>query len=406
MVEPKSSQDSSQLGDVPSGVSRLPHRSKGVEQAAWRATWLLISVLTFFAVWYLVPAFAERMQYAAARGKQRAELEAATQGLESVQLDVLSRAFQMVSKRVGPTVVNINVVGETTTVPQDDLATLFGPTPQPSQGQGSGVIVDASGYILTNYHVVRGATRIEVSLSDGRVLPAHSVGDDQLTDLALLKVEASELAVADWANSDAVEVGALVWAVGSPFGLQHSITAGIISGKNRPGGASTVYYDFLQTDAAVNPGNSGGPLVDTHGRIVGINTAILGEVFQGISFAIPSNEAREVYEKLRAEGQVARGWLGVGLADIDPAMARQMGFSSEQGVLVDSVTAGSPAERAGIRRGDIITSWDGHPAGDRNNLSRLVARTRIASQVQVQLWRRGEEVTLTVAVGKRPAELR
>ena len=179
-------------------------------------------------------------------------------------------------------------------------------------GQGSGVIIDPAGYILTNYHVVRGANEIRISLSDGRKVDANLVGRDAATDLAVLKVAADGLLAAEWGDSNDLEVGALVWAVGSPFGLQRSITFGILSAKNRAGVAGTVYQDFLQTDAAVNPGNSGGPLVDARGRVVGINTAIVGEAYQGISFAIPSSVARGVYERLKTTGRVERaGWVSV-----------------------------------------------------------------------------------------------
>jgi S1-C subfamily serine protease len=353
---------------------------------------------------FFVPYFVEQIQFAATRGKQKAELEAAKEGLNSIDLDRLSLAFQYVAKRVAPSVVNINVLSVVDVGPRDDLSALFGPLRQERQGQGSGVIVDEKGYILTNFHVVRGAALIEVALSDGRVLTAQTIGDDRLTDLALLKVEASKLESVEWGDSSAVEVGALVWAVGSPYGLQHSITAGIISGKNRPGVSESVYYDFLQTDAAVNPGNSGGPLVDTHGRMVGINTAILGEAFQGISFAIPSNEARDVYERLRKAGRVERGWLGVALEDIDLAAAKQLGFQGEAGVLVAKVTTRSPAETAGMRPGDIIVKWDKQPARNKTNLSRLVARTKVGTSAEVVVWRRGEQITLNVVVGQRPDE--
>jgi S1-C subfamily serine protease len=367
---------------------------------------MLVAITAIVFLTFFVPYFAERVQYAITRGKQRAESEAAAVGLESAQLESISRQFQLVSKRVAPTVVNINVLSIVDVEPQDDLSALFGPRRRQAQGQGSGVIVDRDGYIITNFHVVRGATRIEVSLADGRILPAELVGDDPLTDLALLKVTTSNLEAAEWGDSSSVEVGSLVWAVGSPFGLQHSVTAGIISGKNRPGLSGSVYYDFLQTDAAVNPGNSGGPLVDTRGRIIGINTAIVGEAFQGISFAIPSNEARDVYERLRGGGRVERGWLGVSLGNIDADVARQLGFEGDTGVLVTSVSAGSPAEATGMRPGDIIVKWDGQPAEDSTQFSRLVARTKVGSTVEILVWRRGQELKLPVTVGQRPPGLR
>jgi S1-C subfamily serine protease len=269
-------------------------------------------------------------------------------------------------------------------------------------GQGSGVVVDPEGYILTNNHVVANATEIQVALSDGRVTFARIVGVDPLTDLALLKINADKLIPAEWGDSDSLSVGALVWAVGSPYGLQHSITAGILSGKNRQGLSGSVYHDFLQTDAAVNPGNSGGPLVDVHGRIVGINTAIYGDAYQGISFAIPANEARGVYERLRAAGRVARGWLGVGLENLDPGAGRRLPSSAGSGVLVVQIVRDSPADKAGLLPGDVILQWDDQAVDNKIMLSRLVARAKIGSTVNVVIQRRGEKMTLSVTVEERP----
>jgi serine protease Do len=224
------------------------------------------------------------------------------------------------------------------------------PRRRESSGQGSGVIVDAAGYIVTNYHVIRDATEIEVGLSDGRRLGAQLVGTDSATDLALLRIDADRLTSAEWGDSERLEVGSLVWAAGSPFGLQRTITFGIISAKNRAGVAGNAYQDFLQTDAAVNPGNSGGPLVDEQGRIVGINTAIVGEVYQGISFAVPSNVVREVYERLRLEGKFARGWLGVEMDEVTDELADRLGLHVPQGAyvvkLVD-IIGSSPARSGG-----------------------------------------------------------
>jgi serine protease Do len=375
------------------------------QAATRRLTWLFGGLAAVLLLRFLVPYLAEQVQYAITRGKQRAEMEAAEKGLSSLQLSHLSKAYQYISQLVAPSVVNINVLNGTITEPQDDLSALFAPPSRQAQGQGSGVIVESDGYILTNSHVVRGATEIQVGLLDGRVLRATVVGNDSLTDLALLKVDANELIAVKWGDSNEIDTGALVWAVGSPFGLQQSITAGILSGKNRPGNAGAAYYEFLQTDAAVNPGNSGGPLVDAQGRVVGINTAIVGDVFQGISFAIPSNEARHVYEQLRTKGRVERGWLGVALRDVDASTAKQFAFPGTQGALVQGVTRNSPAAVAGLQTGDIIMRWNGQEVRDGTILSRLVARTKVGSTVEVVVWRHARQMTINVNIIERPAEL-
>jgi S1-C subfamily serine protease len=321
-------------------------------------------------------------------------------------LEELSQAYQLVSKRVGPSVVHINVVSSTPSSRVDEFSWLYR---WEAQGLGSGVIIDPEGYILTNYHVVRGAAEIRVALSDGREVDAKLVGKDPATDLAVLEIEAPQLVAAEWGDSDELEVGALVWAVGSPFGLQRSITCGILSAKNRAGMAGRVYQDFLQTDAAVNPGNSGGPLVDARGRVVGINTAIVGEAYQGISFAIPSSVARVVYDRLRTTGEVERGWLGVGLENVSESLARQLGLERAVGAYVVGVysdpSRSSPARQAGIRPDDVIVRWDGVPVEDAASLSRMVARTDPSSTVEVVILRRGQELTLLVEVGRRPTDI-
>jgi serine protease Do len=224
-------------------------------------------------------------------------------------LDALSDAYQMVTSAVGPSVAHIDV--ERRLVSESEkLAQQFFRGGMPPTDQGSGVIVDQDGYILTNRHVILGGESISVTLSDGRQLSAEVVGSDALTDLALLKIQADDLLPIAWGDSDDSKVGAPVWAVGSPFGLDRTITFGILSGKHRMVRASTQYQDFMQSDVAVNPGNSGGPLVNARGRLIGINTAIVGDTYQGVSFSIPSNVAKQVYLQLRSSGRVERGWLG------------------------------------------------------------------------------------------------
>ena len=371
---------------------------------AWaKLVWLLSFLAVLLAISYLVPFIAEQTQYAITRGKQRAEHEYAQKHLGESPIGELSRAYQMVSQAVGPSVVHISTQGsEAAGLP---LASFKLRPRVPIEGQGSGIIVESSGYILTNQHVINEANQIQVSLADGRRLSARLVGIDKATDLAVLKITADKLTPAAWGDSDSLEPGALVWAVGSPFGLERTITAGILSAKHRAGLAGKPHQDFLQSDAAVNPGNSGGPLVNARGQVIGINTAIVGEAYQGISFAIPSSVARSVYERLKAEKVVRRGWLGVQLADLTIEQAQTAGLAQATGVYIAGIfdqQDGSPAARAGIEPGDIVLRWNEKPVAARADFSVLVGNTPIGSRAKVAVWRNGQELLLEVAVGERP----
>src|SRR5437763_44625 len=241
---------------------------------AWaKLVWLLAFLGLLLAISYLVPYIAEQTQYAITRGKQRAEHDFAREHIGESPIGELSRAYQMVSQVVGPSVVHINTLGTEAGFPPLAARTR---SRVPTEGQGSGIIMESSGYILTNNHVIKGASDIQVSLSDGQKVKATIVGCDRAADLAVLKIEANELVPAAFGDSESVETGALVWAVGSPFGLERTITSGILSAKHRSL-ATNPTMEFLQTDAAVNPGNSGGPLVDASGKVIGINTAIVGD---------------------------------------------------------------------------------------------------------------------------------
>jgi len=374
------------------------------QAAAFSRLLALFTVLLL--LWVLGPQLAERIQYGLARGRQRAEAEVAGAHLANLGLESLSRQYQLVSKRVGPSVVHINVVSDMPTVPIGDLTSRYR---EESNGQGSGVVVDPGGYILTNHHVVQGAKDIRVSLSEGRRLKAEVVGRDPATDLAVLRVPAHDLLAAEWGDSDKLDVGALVWAVGSPFGLQRSVTCGILSAKNRAGVAGRVYQELLQTDAAVNPGNSGGPLVDAQGRVVGINTAIMGDAFQGISFAIPSSVARRVYERLREKGRVERGWLGVGLDDVTDEEAARLHLDTTNGarivaVYVDTANP-SPAQQAGLQADDVVVRWNGLPIRDAAMLSLRVAQTEIGSTAEATVIRKGQQIAVQLLVGRRPENI-
>lgn len=365
----------------------------------------LLLVLLLLAALLLTRYVSEQIGYALARGRQRAEAEWARE-----QLAVLpepANRYRWVAKALEPAVVGVKTE-QIIRAGTDELSALFGfPRQYRARGQGSGVIIDEQGYVITNYHVIRGATRVDVELSDGRTIRgAEIVGADPLTDIAVLKIPADGLTAAQWGQSDQLEVGDPVLAIGSPFGLDQTVTAGIISAKGRRAVVEEVrYQDFIQTDAALNPGNSGGPLVDMNGKVVGINTAILGQTYQGISFAIPSNMAREVYERLRTTGSVERGWLGVAMQELDETLARRLGLESLEGALVAGVVPDSPAARAGIEPGDVIVRFNGERITSPADLALAVARSRIGAKATVELIRDGRTVAKTVTVGRRPKQL-
>ncbi len=341
----------------------------------------------------LAPIIISRTQYAITEARERAEADVARDILGEVNLDQISFAFRTLPKAVSPSVVSIRTAGRR------------------GEGQGSGVIVDEEGYIVTNAHVVRGAVTAEVQLSDGRQGVASLIGADRHLDIAVLKTEMQNLMPAAWGDSDALDVGDMVWALGSPFGLEKSITFGIVSAKERRdigGRQRSVYQEFLQTDAAVNPGNSGGPLVNYEGKVVGINTAIIGPSYQGISFSIPSTLAKDVYEQIRDNGSVERGYLGIQPQSIDRKLARELGVDVGGGVFVGLVEKNTPADDAGMRKGDVIVSWNGQLVNDPTVMSRAIGATRIGSEVEVKVLRQGdeglEEKTLDVLVVARPPD--
>ncbi len=366
-------------------------------------TTLLVLVAAIVLLRFNIGGIVEEIQYALTRGRQRAEADVAQTRLAS--LSDTSQAFQLVAQSVGPSVVHIDTLRERS-VSGDDSGRLFpGPRSERTAGQGSGVIIDAEeGYILTNYHVIEDATTLDVKLSDGRSIhDARLVGYDKATDLAVLKIDADGLVSAPWGDSQALQVGDWVLAVGNPFGLDRSVTVGILSAKQRRHVVDNMrYQDFLQSDAAVNPGNSGGPLVNLKGEIIGINTAIVGKAYQGISFAIPSEIARKVYEDLKASGRVTRGWLGVRMAPLTTDQLQDLKI--DHGVRIEQVV-GVPAHTAGLRRGDILLAWNDEDISDSADLSLKVARTPVDSEVSLKVLRDGDELALTVKVGRQPAQL-
>ncbi|MBC3936401.1 Do family serine endopeptidase [Undibacterium rugosum] len=269
---------------------------------------------------------------------------------------------------------------------------------------GSGVIVSAEGYILTNNHVVESADEIEVALTDGRKARAKVVGTDPETDLAVIKIEMSNLPVITLGNSDQAQVGDVVLAIGNPFGVGQTVTMGIVSALGRTNLADSAFQNFIQTDAAVNPGNSGGALVDANGNLLGINTAIYsqngGSV--GIGFAIPISIARQVMESIISQGQVVRGWIGVELQDITPELADSFGLKMKSGAIITGVVRDGPAFKAGMKPGDILLTVEGKNVTSTTELLNLVAQLKPGNHAKIKVLRSSSEPTLDIAIGKRP----
>jgi len=331
------------------------------------------------------------------------------------------RNFVEVAKAVTPAVVNISTTRISRLpeghagAPFDDpfFKRFFGdelfrrfeaPKDRRERSLGSGVIADASGYIITNNHVVAKADEIRILFSDKRSLTAKVVGTDPKTDIAVIKVDAKELPTIPWADSDKLQVGEYVLAIGNPFGLNQTVTMGIVSAVGRANVGIAEYEDFIQTDAAINPGNSGGALVNARGELIGINTAIFSQSggYMGIGFAVPSNMVRSVMEQLVKGGKVVRGYLGVSIQELTQDLARQFGVTSPNGVLVSDVLADSPAKRAKLERGDVIVEFDAHQVESPTQFRNLVAQTPIGKKVHIKLLRGGKERDLEATIAEQP----
>lgn len=331
-------------------------------------------------------------------------------------------SYAPIVKKVSPAVVRVNVTARMQNTSfqgepgmDDMLRRFFGDQfggrgtrrgPAPTQhGVGSGVIVSKDGYILTNNHVVEGADELKVALQDGREFDAKVVGRDPKSEVAVIKIDAQDLPTLPLADSDKVEVGDVVLAIGNPFGIGQTVTKGIVSATDRAGTLGLDYEDFIQTDAAINPGNSGGALVDAEGRLIGINTAILSRSGgnQGIGFAIPTNLARDVMESLIKDGKVTRGFMGVMIQDLTPALAKEFGVKENtRGALVSDVTPKGPADKAGLKSGDVIIELSGKAITDSRNLKLQVARVRPGDTVPVKVLRDGSTKTVEVKVQQLP----
>ncbi len=333
------------------------------------------------------------------------------------QIIETSKAFSEIASAISPSVVNISttkvVRRDAGPFSDDPLFDLFNPfrnfrMPKKwkEQSLGSGVIVSADGYIITNNHVVEQADEIRVTLVDKRSFKAKIIGADTKTDIAVVKIDADNLRAAPWGDSDGLQVGEFVLAIGNPYGLSHTVTMGIISAVGRANVGIADYEDFIQTDAAINPGNSGGPLVNIRGELIGINTAIFSRSggYQGIGFAVPSNMARLGMNQLVQKGKVIRGWLGVSIQELTPELAQKFGLKDEKGALIGDVAKGSPAEKAGIKRGDIILAYNGKKITDVGALRNMVAQSKVGSEVPVTISRAGKEYNMKVLIMQLPKD--
>ncbi len=317
-------------------------------------------------------------------------------GIEDSQMLIqLSKSSEAIVAKVAPSVVRIDVAYGREVV-SDRLEDFFGALPEQAQ-IGSGVIVDRNGSILTNYHVVRGSKSIQVSLTDGRQLKAELIGSDALTDIAVLKVKADKLTAASWGKSNQVSSGSLVWSFGSPFGMNNSVSLGIVSSSGRSLYADNPFHDFIQTDASINPGSSGGPLIDAKCEIVGINTAIAGDQFSGVGFAIPVDLVKKVYTQIIEHGHVDRVWLGVELAAVSQDEAVMAGRKNTFGATIRSFQGEStPAQKQGLLRGDIILEIGGKQVVGPTQALRQIAGSQLGKPIVMRILRDKKELTLEI----------
>jgi serine protease DegQ len=315
-------------------------------------------------------------------------------------------------RRATPSVVNIFTSKEIHS-PRHPLLNdpifrrFFGDLPDEAQrasSLGSGVIVSTSGYVLTNHHVVEAADEIEVALADGKKLLAKVVGNDPETDLAVLRLSADNLPAITFGSSDSLRVGDVVLAIGNPFGVGQTVTGGIVSALGRTGLGINTFENFIQTDAAINPGNSGGALIDAGGNLVGINTAIFSRSggSMGIGFAIPVSTAQMVLEQIVKTGSVTRGWIGVEVQEITPAVAESFKLGNERGALIAGVLRGGPADKGGVKPGDVLVEVEGKPVADPTTMLNLIAALAPGTPAKLKLRRQGQDIDAGVTVGRRP----
>ncbi len=338
-------------------------------------------------------------------------------------LSQLSEAQSEVAAVVTPSIVNISTTrvikaGEETPFEFFDdpfFRRFFGdqfphpnvPKEHKEQSLGSGVIVSEDGYIITNNHVIEKAQEIKVLLVNKRDYKAKLIGADPKTDIAVIKIDAKGLPALSWGDSNKLKVGEIVFAIGNPFGLNQTVTMGVISAVGRANVGIADYEDFIQTDAAINPGNSGGALINARGELIGINTAILSRTggYQGIGFAVPSSMARQVMDSLMKYKKVVRGWLGVSIQEVTSDLAEEFGVKDLKGALVSGVIKGSPADKAGIKQGDVILQYNGKEVEDTGHLRNMVSQTPVGTKVKVRMLRQKKEITVDVAIAELPKKM-
>ncbi len=379
----------------------------------YRFARLVITTITLLLFVFGTPYLVQQIQYSLEYGKIKARYDAASVHLSSGTNESISQRSELVSNKVAPSVVHIHTAAfdmEARTnrrvLPESNLF--------PSRGQGSGIIISTDGYILTNRHVIEDSSLVYVHLADQSRHSAAIIGVDKETDLALIKIDKGNLIAIEWAPREAVQVGSMVWAMGSPFGLEQSITLGIISATHRTAKVGTLYQDFLQTDAAVNPGNSGGPLVNEDGLLIGVNTAIIGDAYQGISFAVPGYVAKPISDQLEKNGRVSRGWLGLSLTNSTAEILalHQLELTEGQSRLGAQVTAFapsySPGYAAGIEINDIIIEFNDRPVTSTTQFIQTIGETPGGEEARLKLRRlvgdESQEILIKLTLGERPTE--
>lgn len=369
---------------------------------------IFILVILAFAFGVLAKTFIDKLDIF--KSKELIAEDGATVSARSLEIArELSEAFSYVAEKAAPAVVYIETE-KVVSIPRnlfpfdffgDEFFKRFFSIPRYRQrGAGSGFIISQDGYVVTNNHVIQGAQKITVKLVDGRSFKAKVVGTDPFSDIALLKIKANNLPILILGNSDLIKVGEWVIAIGNPFGLSHTVTVGVISAKGRSGIGISDIEDFIQTDAAINPGNSGGPLLNLKGEVIGMNTAIFTRSggYMGIGFAIPSNIVKTVVEQLKTKGKIERGFLGVYIQDLTPALAKELGLKIKEGALITEVMPGSPAEKAGLKEKDVIISYNGEPVRNASDLKNYVLLTKPGTEVDLRVIRNGKEIIIKVKI--------
>jgi serine protease DegQ len=373
-----------------------------------RRLWLIFAQATTVAVAVLFVVSTFRPEWLPARGGVSMVPAAVTAPSAPAAI-----SYNAAVQRAMPAVVNISTSKEIRTprhpLLNDPIFRRFFGDQLPDEAQrasnlGSGVIVSSSGYVLTNHHVVEAADEIEVALADGRKLLAKVVGSDPDTDLAVLRVNGGNLPAINFGSTESLRVGDVVLTIGNPFNLGHTVTAGIVSALGRSGLGINTFENFIQTDAAINPGNSGGALIDASGNLVGINTAILSRTgnSMGIGFAIPVSTAKMVLDQIVRSGTVTRGWIGVEVQEITPPIAESFKLGGTRGALIAGVLRGGPADKAGVKPGDVLVEVEGRPVADPTSMLNLIAALPPGKPATVKVKRGGQEIDATITVGRRP----